>query len=176
MIETRLVSRRRGVILPLSLRYPVPDFSISSHDVEGAPGEQAGDRIEIGCVNVTSHAGRFERDGASAAERIANRRALPEPASSGLNQLKCGVDPLDYSIADISLLGWVRNLIGFYGARELVGFDRFPHVQAWLNCGPRAAGGAARAASDGGLERVCLMLRGVIRERTRRLGFRAAGQ
>ena len=41
----------------------------------------------------------------------------------------------DYSIADISLLGWVRNLIGFYGARELVGFDRFLHVQAWLNRG-----------------------------------------
>ncbi|MGO6724618.1 glutathione S-transferase [Rhizobium leguminosarum] len=41
----------------------------------------------------------------------------------------------DYSIADISLLGWVRNLIGFYEARELVGFDRFPRVQAWLERG-----------------------------------------
>jgi len=41
----------------------------------------------------------------------------------------------DYSIADISLLGWVRNLIGFYEARELVGFDRFPQVQAWLDRG-----------------------------------------
>jgi GST-like protein len=55
----------------------------------------------------------------------------------------------DYSIADISLLGWVRNLIGFYEARELAGFDRFLHVQAWLNRG-LARGGAARAASDGG--------------------------
>ena len=27
------------------------------------------------------------------------------------------------------------NLIDFYGARELVGFDRFLHVQAWLNRG-----------------------------------------
>ena len=41
----------------------------------------------------------------------------------------------DYSIADISLLGWVRNLIGFYEARELVGFDRFAQVQAWLDRG-----------------------------------------
>ena len=41
----------------------------------------------------------------------------------------------DYTIADISLLGWVRNLIGFYEARELVGFDRFSHVQAWLDRG-----------------------------------------
>ncbi|WP_428629764.1 glutathione S-transferase N-terminal domain-containing protein [Sphingopyxis sp.] len=41
----------------------------------------------------------------------------------------------DYSIADISLLGWVRNLIGFYGAREIVGFDRFKQAQRWLDAG-----------------------------------------
>lgn len=41
----------------------------------------------------------------------------------------------DYTIADISLLGWVRNLIGFYEARDLVGFGRFGHVQAWLDRG-----------------------------------------
>lgn len=41
----------------------------------------------------------------------------------------------DYTIADISLLGWVRNLIGFYEARELVGFDRFRRVAAWLDRG-----------------------------------------
>ena len=46
----------------------------------------------------------------------------------------------DYSIADISLLGWVRNLIGFYEARELVGFDRFLHVQAWLDRSPAVQG------------------------------------
>ncbi|BCG02583.1 glutathione S-transferase (plasmid) [Paraburkholderia sp. PGU19] len=40
-----------------------------------------------------------------------------------------------YSIADISLLGWVRNLIGFYEARELVGFDRFTNVRRWLDHG-----------------------------------------
>ena len=40
-----------------------------------------------------------------------------------------------YSIADISLLGWVRNLIGFYEAREIVGFDRYAHVQRWLEQG-----------------------------------------
>ncbi|RWO52894.1 glutathione S-transferase N-terminal domain-containing protein [Mesorhizobium sp.] len=41
----------------------------------------------------------------------------------------------DYTIADISMLGWVRNLIGFYEARELVGFDDFSHVSAWLERG-----------------------------------------
>ena len=41
----------------------------------------------------------------------------------------------EYTIADISMLGWVRNLIGFYGARELVAFDDFRHVPAWLDRG-----------------------------------------
>jgi GST-like protein len=41
----------------------------------------------------------------------------------------------DYTIADISMLGWVRNLIGFYGAREIVGFDGFKNVSAWLDRG-----------------------------------------
>ena len=41
----------------------------------------------------------------------------------------------EYSIADISMLGWVRNLIGFYEARELVGFDDYAHVAAWLERG-----------------------------------------
>ncbi|MBB4042149.1 GST-like protein [Microvirga flocculans] len=41
----------------------------------------------------------------------------------------------DYTIADISMLGWVRNLIGFYGAGELVEFDRLKKVPAWLERG-----------------------------------------
>ena len=41
----------------------------------------------------------------------------------------------DYTIADVSLLGWVRNLIGFYEARELVDFDSLAHVPAWLERG-----------------------------------------
>ena len=41
----------------------------------------------------------------------------------------------DYTIADISLLGWVRNLVGFYGAGELVEFDSLKQVPAWLERG-----------------------------------------
>jgi GSH-dependent disulfide-bond oxidoreductase len=41
----------------------------------------------------------------------------------------------DYTIADISMLGWVRNLVGFYGAREIVEFDALKHVPAWLDRG-----------------------------------------
>ena len=41
----------------------------------------------------------------------------------------------DYSIADVAALGWVRNLIGFYEAGEIVGFADFPRVAAWLERG-----------------------------------------
>ena len=41
----------------------------------------------------------------------------------------------EYTIADIATLGWVRNLVGFYGARELVEFDSLKHVPAWLERG-----------------------------------------
>ena len=41
----------------------------------------------------------------------------------------------EYSIADISLLGWVRNLIGYYEAGDLVGFDDYGNVGAWLERG-----------------------------------------
>jgi GST-like protein len=39
----------------------------------------------------------------------------------------------DYSIADIATAGWVRNLILFYEAADLVEFDRFDSVAAWLD-------------------------------------------
>ena len=53
------------------------------------------------------------------------------------------------------MLGWVRNLIGFYEARELVGFDSFKHVAAWLERGAGAAGSAARARySEAAVRRV----------------------
>ncbi|NLY33265.1 MAG: glutathione S-transferase [Alcaligenaceae bacterium] len=52
----------------------------------------------------------------------------------------------EYTIADIALLGWVRNLIGFYEARELVDFDSFGNVAKWLERG------LARPAVQRGLE------------------------
>ena len=39
----------------------------------------------------------------------------------------------DYSIADIAIFPWVRNLIGFYEARDLVQFGRFAEVQRVLD-------------------------------------------
>ena len=38
----------------------------------------------------------------------------------------------DYSVADIAILPWVNNLVGFYAAGELVQFDKFTHVQRAL--------------------------------------------
>jgi GSH-dependent disulfide-bond oxidoreductase len=39
----------------------------------------------------------------------------------------------DYGIADICTFPWIRNLIGFYNAGELVGFTDFTHVARALN-------------------------------------------
>ena len=33
-----------------------------------------------------------------------------------------------YTIADIAIFPWVRNLLGFYDAGEIVGIAEFPHV------------------------------------------------
>ena len=38
----------------------------------------------------------------------------------------------EYTIADIAIFPWVRNLIGFYGAGELVGIGDFPNVTRTL--------------------------------------------
>ena len=38
-----------------------------------------------------------------------------------------------YTIADIAIFPWVRNLVGFYGAGDLVGFDRFGEVRRVLD-------------------------------------------
>jgi GST-like protein len=52
----------------------------------------------------------------------------------------------DWSIADVATLGWVRNLIDYYGARDLVHFDSLTRVPAWLERG------LARPAVQRGLE------------------------
>lgn len=39
----------------------------------------------------------------------------------------------EYTIADIACFPWIRNLVGFYEAGDLVGFNDFPEVQRVLN-------------------------------------------
>jgi len=52
----------------------------------------------------------------------------------------------EFTVADVSMLGWVRNLIGFYDAGELVGFSELKNVPEWLERG------LARPAVQRGLE------------------------
>jgi GST-like protein len=46
----------------------------------------------------------------------------------------------DYSIADMAVFPWVRNLIGFYEAGELVEIHRFPNVTRALDAFEARAG------------------------------------
>jgi GST-like protein len=48
----------------------------------------------------------------------------------------------DFTIADMALLGWVRNINGFYEAGELVDYASLKHVPVWL------ARGLARPAIE----------------------------
>jgi len=52
----------------------------------------------------------------------------------------------EYTIADIAIFPWVRNLVGFYAAGELVQFERFPEVKRVLDAF------VARPAVQRGLE------------------------
>ncbi len=52
----------------------------------------------------------------------------------------------EYTIADVATLGWVRNLINFYEARDVVDYDSLKNVPAWLDRG------LARPAVRRGLE------------------------
>jgi GST-like protein len=39
----------------------------------------------------------------------------------------------EYTIADIATFPWIRNLVGFYGAGDLVQFESFPNVRRALD-------------------------------------------
>jgi GST-like protein len=52
----------------------------------------------------------------------------------------------EYTIADIALLGWVRNLINYYEAAHLVDYHKLNNVDAWLQRG------LARPAVQRGLQ------------------------
>ena len=79
------------------------------------------------------YAGREIEDKRPLERYVNESRRLLAVLDSRLDERDWVVD--DYSIADISLLGWVRNLIDFYEAGELVGYSDFRHVDAWLQRG-----------------------------------------
>ncbi|HEX3406609.1 MAG TPA: glutathione S-transferase N-terminal domain-containing protein [Caulobacteraceae bacterium] len=105
----------------------------------GAVGPMFG---QVGFFN--KFAGRTWEDKRPLARYVDEAKRLLGVLDARLN----GCDWLmnDYTIADIATLGWVRNLVGFYEARELVGFDSYSHVAAWLERG------LARPAVQRGLQ------------------------
>ena len=50
----------------------------------------------------------------------------------------------EYTIADISMLGWVRTLKVFYEAGEMLGMDNMKNVMRWLEAGLAQAGQRTR--------------------------------
>ena len=59
----------------------------------------------------------------------------------------------DYTIADIAMLGWVRNLVGFYGAGELVDYEQLqgssrPGSSAASRVPPCSAGSTSRSGPE----------------------------
>lgn len=95
----------------------------------GGPGPMFG---QVGFFN--KFAGREYEDKRPLQRYVAESRRLLEVLDGRL----AGGDWImgqDYTIADISLLGWVRNLVGFYEARDLVAFDTLENVPAWLERG-----------------------------------------
>ena len=107
-------------------------------------GRRSGRCSARSAISTNSPARRSRTSGRSNATRDESKRLL------GVLETRLDGRPWimgdEYTIADISLLGWVRNLVGFYGARELVEFDRLTRVPAWLERG------LARPAVQRGLE------------------------
>jgi GSH-dependent disulfide-bond oxidoreductase len=72
-------------------------------------------------------AGRDYEDKRPRDHYVAEARRLLGVLESRLAQRQWLMGPT-YTIADMATLPWVRNLIGFYGAGELIGIASFPHV------------------------------------------------
>ncbi len=133
---------------------PIRQEQIISADTErplrNDPVGDVADGVESGRCSAKSASSTNSAGKAYEDKRPRDRYATKSARLLGvLDERLAGRDWImgaEYSIADISLLGWVRNLIGFYEARELVGFDRFLDVQAWLDRG------LARPAVQRGLQ------------------------
>ncbi len=92
------------------------------------PGPMFG---QVGFFN--KFAGRDYEDKRPLQRYIAESRRLLEVLDARLADGRDWIMGSDFTIADIAMLGWVRNLIGFYEARELVDFDSLQHAPAWLD-------------------------------------------
>lgn len=96
----------------------------------GGPGPMFG---QLGFFN--KFAGREYEDKRPLERYRAESERLLRVLETHLSDGRTWIMGDDYTIAEVSLLGWVRNLITFYEARELVRFDDLKHVPAWLERG-----------------------------------------
>jgi len=95
----------------------------------GGPGPMFG---QLGFFH--KFAGREYEDKRPLERYVAESRRLLEVLDNRLEG-RTWIMGDDYTIADVALLGWVRNLVGFYEAGELVAFDTLKNVPAWLERG-----------------------------------------
>jgi GST-like protein len=95
----------------------------------GGPGPMFG---QLGFFN--KFAGREYEDKRPLQRYVAEARRLLEVLDTRLEG-RTWIMGDDYTIADVAMLGWVRNLIGFYEAKDLVAFDTLKTVPAWLDRG-----------------------------------------
>ncbi|MBS0360293.1 MAG: glutathione S-transferase N-terminal domain-containing protein, partial [Proteobacteria bacterium] len=94
----------------------------------GGPGPMFG---QVGFFN--KFAGREYEDKRPLQRYVAESRRLLEVLDDRLADGRDWIMGADFTIADVAMLGWVRNLIGFYEAGDLVEFTTLKHVPAWLD-------------------------------------------
>ena len=86
---------------------------------------------QVGFFN--KFAGREYEDKRPLQRYVAESRRLREVLDARLADGRDWIMGADFTIADVATLGWVRNLIGFYEAGELVEFETLKQVPAWLD-------------------------------------------
>ena len=91
-------------------------------DVERAPGQHAGDGIEVRGIDIAAHPRRLERDRAAAAERVGDLRPMAEAAmpncstSSGI-ELRIGAEMPIHLWPDA---GKQLRLVAFLGPADML--------------------------------------------------------
>ena len=123
------LAEKTGKLLPQDAGAPLPD-----HPVGALPDGRRSGRCSARSASSTNSPARTSRTSGRWSATSRESKRLLGVMETHLAGRQWFMDD-DYTIADISMLGWVRNLIGFYGAGDLVAFASFKSVAAWLERG-----------------------------------------